>query len=350
MRNCLFVLLAICLSWTSGAFAQSYPNYDSIYVNDFAAILPDSDEKRIRSKLVELTEHSGVEFTVVTISQLADYGYIGPIEPFATGLFNDWGVGNAERNDGVMMLIATQDRLMRIEVGSGYGLSQNDAMKGTIDDTIVPHFRDNDYVTGIEAGVDMVIYHLTGNWPGEYNANAAQKAVWWLQRMLESLGSWIYAILAPLLAIPLRMYRRWRRNKPRYCPRDGFEMVRLDEQWDDTQLQNGQITEERLRSVDYDVWDCPKCDHVTIEGYKAWFSQYGACRSCGYKTVEGDTTILSHATKSSTGEKRIDYHCHHCQDSWSAYRTIAKLSSSSSSSSSSFGGGSSSGGGASGSW
>lgn len=330
------------------ARAQTYPDYAEIYVNDFADLLPEEDEDRIRGKLQELRRERGIEFTVVTIGLMSDYGHVGEIEPFATGLFNTWGVGDAGRNDGVMLLVARYDRKLRIEVGSGYGTTKNAPMKDIIDDVIVPRFKRDDYLGGIDAGVDAVIFDLTGSYPGEYDAGFAQKALNRGQRFLEWIGGWIFVILAPLLGFPVQAYRRWQRNKPRICPNDWSPMERLDEAWDDNHLQKGQITEEELKSVDYDVWQCPKCDHVTVEAYKAWFSRYSACRSCGYRTVEGETEILEPATTSSTGTKRIDYHCLNCDDRWSVTRTIPRKSSSSSSGS--FGGGSSSGGGASGSW
>lgn len=347
MRHFLFLVFAV---WVPIVVqAQTYPDYTETYVNDFADLLSDVDEDRIRDKLIELREKKDIEFTVVTINTMSDYGHSGAIEPFATGLFNYWGVGDAQRNDGVMMLIARFDREMRIEVGAGYGARMNKPMQIVIDSNILPYFRRDDYIGGIEEGVDEVILELTGRYPGEYEKSTAGHLWGRVMDLIHGLGNWLGVILAPFLFIPFQAYRRWKRNKPRICPRDGSEMERLDEEWDDNHLQGGQIKEEQLKSVDYDVWDCPKCNHVTVEGYKAWFSQYGACRSCGYRTVEGDTTILKAATTSSTGKKRIEYHCHHCQDRWSVTRTIPKKSKSSSSSGG-FGGGSSSGGGASGSW
>lgn len=351
LRQLIFLFLTVVLVPVSlSAQTLTYPNYSEIYVNDFADLLPLEDEDRIRAKLIELKEKKDIEFTVVTIGLMSDYGHHGEIEPFATGLFNDWGVGNAQRNDGLMMLIARYDRKMRIEVGSGYGATKNVPMGNVIDTKITPRFKKDDYVGGIEHGVDAVIREVTGSWPGEYDATGLQKSYGALKRFLSWLGDWVYALFIPVAAFGVRAVRRWQRNKPRICARDGTKMTRLDEAWDDNHLQKGQITEERLKSVDYDVWVCRRCDHVTVEGYKSWYSPYGACRSCGFKTVQGNTTTLQSATTSSTGLKRIDYHCHNCGDAWSATRTIPKKSSSSSSSGSSFGGGSSSGGGASGSW
>ena len=129
-------------------------------------------------------------------------------------------------------------------------------------------------------------------------------------------------------------------------------MVLLDDFAEDLHLTESQNLEEQLKSVDYDVWRCESCGHVTVETYRSWFSGYGACPQCSFRTVEGEETITRRATRTRSGFKRIDYTCHNCGHTYSETRTIPKISdnSSSSSSSSSFGGGSSSGGGASGSW
>ena len=331
--------------------AQTYPDYTELYVNDFAYLLSVEDEEVIREKLVELKTETGIEFTVVIIDQMSDYGHDGPIEPFATGLFNYWGVGDASRNDGVMLLISRLDRVLRIEVGSGYGDTKNDAMAAIIDEKIVPLFRDDEYEKGINRGVDAVIRDVGGSWPGEFNASFFEKLKNRFSFGLDVIGDWIAVFYAFLAGLAFRLYRRWQRNKPRICPIDGAKMRKLEEHLDDEYLDDGQKLEEHLKSVDYDVWICDECGHRTIESYKSWFSKYGACRSCEYRTLEGEETIVEHATTSSTGLKRIDYHCKHCNDRYHTHVTIPKKSKSSSSSSSGgFGGGSSSGGGASGSW
>lgn len=349
MKNIAILVLAL-ISLAPVSFAQTYPDYAEIFVNDFADLLTRDQEADIRDDLQELRRETGIEFTVVTINAMGDYGHHGAIEPFATGFFNHWGVGDAARNDGVMMLIARRDREMRIEVGSGYGRDKDAAMKEIIDNVIIPRFRQDEYAAGIGDGVDAVIYDLTGSWPGEYGAPFHVKAWNAVKRTVSWLGGWIYALAAPLLLLPVQAYRRWKRDRARTCPNDGCKMARLDESRDDAHLKTGQIAEEHLKSVDYDVWECPLCDHITIEAYKAWFTRYGACRSCKFRTLEGETTTVQAATTSSTGKQRIDYQCHHCHDTYTGWRTIPKKSKSSSSSSSSFGGGSSSGGGASGSW
>ena len=332
--------------------AQTYPNYQDLYVNDFGAILSSEDETKIRAKLRVLRQADGIEFTVVTITSMQGMGHSGAIEPFATGLFNYWGIGDANRNDGVLLLVSREDRALRIELGAGYGRSKDAEMKRIVDTVIVPEFRRDDYGAGISHGVDAVITEITGRAPVGLPPDAPVFIRNPIQRFLDWIGAWIYAAVAPVLAGAGFLFRRWQRNSPRRCPNDGSRMQKLAEHWDDRHLQEGQIAEEKVKSIDYDVWQCAQCDHLTIEAYKSWFSRYSACRSCGFKTVQASTILVS-PTTASTGKKRVDYICHNCSDVWSATRIIPRVSKSSSSSGSSsggFGGGSSGGGGASGSW
>jgi uncharacterized protein len=348
-RACFLIALCAALGLADRAKAQDYPAYTDVYVNDFGNLLTDLEETELRNALIDLFDRTGVEAVVVTMTTMKTYGHQGQIEPFATGLFNHWGVGNAARNDGVMVLVAKDDRQMRIELGAGYEPAMDRQMKQIIDREMLPAFRKGQFDQGIEDGVDALILAL--------RARAGQP-MGFMERALDqaSRGTWavktlVFSLLAGAGVFIFNLFQSWRRSRPRFCPADGQRMDLLDEVWEDKHLQTGQQTEETLDSVQYDVWDCPACNHVTVEGYKRWFSRYGACNACGYKTMEGDTTIIRHATTSSTGLKRIDYHCHHCQHRYSVDRIISKKSESSSGSGrSSFGGGRSSGGGASGRW
>ena len=338
--------------WAADLRAQVYPDYQSVFVNDFAGLLSDDGEARIAAMLEEVKEERGLEFTVVTITRLSDYDWDEAIEPYATGLFNSWGVGDATRNDGIMLLVARYDRKLRIEIGRGYDQSYDGRMKRVIDDVIVPYFKRDEYENGIIAGVEATILDVTGVFPGEFGASGPERFLSSAQRTIGEPQWWWSLTGVPFLGWGVVAVRRHRRNRPRSCPVHRTDMYRIDEFVDDEHLDEGQRLEERLKSVDYDVWRCETCGHVTIETYKSWFSGYGACPSCRYRTLDGDETVLVSATTSRTGKKRIDYSCRHCGHAYSETRTIPKKSkrSSSSGGGGSFGGGSSSGGGASGSW
>jgi len=329
----------------------SLPGYSDVYVNDYADLLGDAVETRIRDDLIELYDHTGIEMTVLTIPSLGTYSHHGPIEPFATALFNAWGIGNAARNDGVLVLVSLLDREMRIEIGSGYDPSWDARMKRVIDVGFLPDFRADAYQAGIETGVRETIHELTGRYPGSFDAGTFQQGWSWIFWRLTALGDWIWGLVAVPLAGFGFWLRRYLRNRPRPCPKCGTMMTRLGEQADDAHLDGGQTLEEYLKSVDYDVWACPGCDHMDILRYRNWFSGYGACPQCGYRALTTTTKVLRSATTSRTGLKRLTYDCKNCSYHDTEKRVIPKVSKSSSGSGrSSFGGGSSSGGGASGSW
>lgn len=337
-------LIALLL-WGGLAHAQNYPDDHDLYVNDYANLLDIQQESQIRDRLRDLRSQEDIEFTVLTIDAMSDYGHSGSIESFATGLFNTWGIGNADLNDGLLLLVSKDDRELRIEVGSGYGNTLNAPMQRIIDDVIVPDFRRDAYANGIAAGVNAVIAQVTGNVESQP----------FLEKIGQAAKEFVAFIIAGLVFISVlaarfgrKLYRRMRRNVPRKCPVDGATMRRYLEETEDEQLSSGQIAEEHLKSVDHDVWFCDKCDHIQIESYKAFFSKFGACRECGYKTVSGNSHVIRHATYSSSGLRETDYSCRHCSASYSVTSTIPQKTRSSSSGSR--GGGRSSGGGASGRW
>ncbi|WP_112324091.1 TPM domain-containing protein [Oceanibium sediminis] len=332
--------------------APGIPGWRDLYVNDYADLLDDDAETRIRAQLEELYEYTGVEMTVLTIARRSDYGFEGTNEAFATRLFNTWGIGNAEANDGVLILVSRFDREMRIELGAGYGSARDDDMQWVIDEYFLPNFRADRYQIGIEQGVEGTIREIAGVSPGQYESSTLWRGFSTIGRGLESLGGWLWGLLLVPLGGAAWTFRRWLRYRPRDCGTCGTRMVLQNEDVDDAHLSGGQRLEEFVRSVDYDVYECPSCNRMEISRYPAWFSSYGTCPQCDYRTMSSDTEILEAATTTSTGRKRIDYQCHNCKFTDSEVRTIPKVSKSSSSGSgrSSFGGGSSSGGGASGSW
>lgn len=327
------------------------PGYNDVYVNDDQDLLDDAAETRIRNALIDLYDHTGIEMTLLTIPDMASYGHTGPIELFATALFNAWGIGDATRNDGVLILISRHDRSMRIELGAGYDGSYDARMQRVIDDAFLPKFRQDKYQAGIEGGVDETIHEIAGIYPGDFDSGTLTLGWSQIIRWLQQIGAWVIGILAAPLAAFALWLRRYLRNRPRPCAQCNTAMSRAGETADDAHLDGGQRLEEYLKSVDYDVWHCPDCGHMDIIRYKSWFSSHGACPQCNYRTMSTTTTILQSATTSSTGRKKLEYNCAHCQYHDTEIRTIPKVSKSSSGSGrSSFGGGSSSGGGASGSW
>lgn len=334
------------------ATAQTYPLNKSPYINDYADLLSPVQEAEIARKLADLRKFRDIEMTVLTIEQRGDYGQDVTNEVFATNLFNTWRLGDTNRNDGVLFVVSRLDRDMRIEVGGGYGTTKDAALKRIIDRVVIPEFRLNNYATGVINGVDQTIREIGGVWPDQYNANVVTR--WWTD-IKAWLGGFIVLLLAPIGWLAYRGYRAANRRRPRRCPVDGAWMPRVLDEYEHKHLTSGQIKEEELASKQYDVWICRDCNHVTIKGFRRWFSKQKLCNNCGFHTLEsqGSETTL-HPTNHSVGERRTDFLCNHCNTPHVVFKQLPQLSDSSSSGGGSFGGGggggSSSGGGASGSW
>lgn len=177
----------------------------------------------------------------------------------------------------------------------------------------------------------------------------------------------VMGIIFPLpliLYFPFHIIRKTRfRNHSRTCKDCGGKMKKLSEADDDQFLNRSQLIEEQIKSVDYDVWQCEKCNATEAWHFPNRFSKYSECPSCKAKAYYrvSDRTITP-ATYSSSGEGESVHECKACNRKNKNRYTIAKLvrSQSSSSSGSSFssssssggswGGGRSGGGGASSSW
>lgn len=351
VRPVFVIMLWLAVS-VQPATSQTYPEDRDPYVNDYADLLTPAQEQEIAEKLADLRKNRDIEMTVLTITRRSDYSQTVTNEAFATNLFNRWGIGDRNRNDGVLFLVSRFDRDMRIEVGSGYGRTKDEALKKIIDRVIIPKFRLNTYDAGIIEGIDHTIREIAGVWPGQYDANSFTR--WWTDIWMWA-GGFIVLMFAPMGWLVWRAYVAAKRRAPRRCPIDGSWMPRVLDEYEHKHLTSGQIKEEELASKEYDVWICRDCDHVTIEGFRRWFSRQTLCNNCGYKTLESyNTETIVPATRISYGERRTDFRCYHCEEKYSVFKSLPKLRDNISSGGSSFGGGggggSSSGGGASGSW
>jgi uncharacterized protein len=148
------------------------------------------------------------------------------------------------------------------------------------------------------------------------------------------------------------------REHPRECKYCGRTLTRLDENKDDDYLTKGQIREEQLKSVDYDVWVCDGCNAEETVIYPNLSSKYSTCPKCNFKTFTRlSSRTLRSATESSEGVGEETKACKFCNHQTTTKYSIARITrsssgsgSSSSSSGGSWGGGSSGGGGASSSW
>ena len=106
--------------------------------------------------------------------------------------------------------------------------------------------------------------------------------------------------------------RRIRRYRSRDCPECRIQMELLSEDDDDAHLSKSEILEEKVKSVNYDVWKCSSCSRTQIVRYGAFFSRYSKCPTCGARTKSVSTAVISEPTNVISGTKEITESCDNC--------------------------------------
>ncbi|MCJ7827644.1 TPM domain-containing protein [Patescibacteria group bacterium] len=155
IRNILISGLVLA-SVVSTVWALDFPEPKG-YVNDFAGLMSGVEVGQLESRLVEIESVSGVEIAVVTVENLQET----TIEEFAVLLFEDWEIGKAKQDNGLLILVAQDEREMRLEVGYGLEPVITDGRAGRIiREWMTPAFKEEQYYQGIDAAVGQVEEYL----------------------------------------------------------------------------------------------------------------------------------------------------------------------------------------------
>ncbi len=296
------------------------------------------------------------------------------IDDFATGLFESWGLGKEDMDNGLLILVAKDRRKAVIRPGYGLEGVLTDMRCGQLlRELMFPAFARGDYdngllnaATAIESvltdpdaaaeifssqadadnrrpGLDTdgvfslyircaafigaimllvllyMLWHTRGR--GRHERYVALVRLKPLYLALTFIGLGI-----PLAAsLPLILLLQHWRNSPRRCQRCGTKMNKLDEATDNLYLNAGQDIEEQLGAVDYDVWLCPKCGETDIEPYLNHSSAYKQCPRCGVRAYGlRAKRILAEPTTRSEGRGVRQMHCFACGYDHDEHYTIPR--------------------------
>lgn len=139
------------------AQAQDYPPTPQGPVSDGANIISPQTEAQLDASLRDYNKQTGRAIIIATVPTLGG----ASIESYATGLYSKWGIGGAKRDTGLLLLIAPNERKMRIEVGYGLHGYFGGIMAGrVINDVIAPRFKEGNYDAGVTDGVNAILAHL----------------------------------------------------------------------------------------------------------------------------------------------------------------------------------------------
>jgi len=312
------------------------------WVADPAHHLAASTVHAIDSLVDDLQREKSIEMAVVVIDSLDG------LEPADAALLlhRRWGVGNRQRDNGLVFLWSPALRKLQVSVGYGLEGVLPDARVGRIlDESVLPSFRGNNFDRGMLQGVEKLAdasreetaWRPASVAPGRPTTAARRfvgDSVWLL------IGSGMFVLLGAVVTPSL-----WRR-RPRRCPNGHGRMRRLSEAEDDAMLTREEGLEERLGSIDYDVWVCAQCDQRLVIPYRKWFSKYSDCPKCRRRTCETRTVTVTAATTVIAGLRVISRECQNCGFKDQRREIIPRVvETSSSGSSGSFGGGGGGGGG-----
>jgi uncharacterized protein len=157
-----FIFLLVLLFLSTGiAYAQTFPDVQG-YVNDFAQLLSPQAKLQLESQLSNLEKDTTAQVAVVTVKSLEGI----TVEEYASKLFEKWGIGQKGKDNGILVLVALEDRKMRIEVGYGLEPIITDGRAGRIrDEHILPAFKNNAYEKGIVAGINAIENYIREGTP-----------------------------------------------------------------------------------------------------------------------------------------------------------------------------------------
>ncbi len=302
------------------------------FVADVPRLLTPEARQRVDTRL-RAVQDSGLGDVGVAIMPS-----IGDFPPYEMGLaiYRTWGIGrvdslgSARRDLGVLLLIVPKelapDSAGHCWITTGYGAEGliTDATGAAIcRDRIIPHLRSRDYEAAIMSGVEAIAAAnaagLAGDSaPATSSAPASEPRRWQSPMSVALIVGGLLAVGGSLAAIPL-----WLRRRSRRCPKCGARMQRLDEARDDASLNRGQQLEERIGSVDYDVWECG-CGETLVLPYGKMFSGYSVCDACKVRAVKTKRTVLAQPTYTSTGLAEDVSRCESCERVTKKQVTLAR--------------------------
>lgn len=331
------------------------------YVADPDGLMDSSVKDKVNARLYNLRRQTSAEVMVAVPSDIGDT----PIEEWTERLFTGWGIGKKDKDNGVLLVIAPEQRKTYIMTGYGVeGVLPDIACANIIRRSVIPAMKEGD----LDAAVDNATILLndalsdpvaaeelrssqSDNFSGMqdtlspevllnflyivaftiwvlglglmirdmFNARKLDnyhRARMWKSHLKMYLVLGILSLGAGLIffAIAFLLYRRMR-TKGKECRVCGSKMHRLNEEEDNQQLNDAQDLEERLNTVDYDVWECDNCGAVEKYPFITSQTKYKKCPNCGTIAmcmVEDRTVTPATVRHEGMGEKIYECRfCHH---------------------------------------
>ncbi len=195
----LFLCLAL---WVTGAWAEVPVPPLTARVTDLTATLATADKTALENDLQALEARSGAQVAMLLVSTTQPES----IEQYSIRVVEAWQLGRKEHDDGVLLLVAKDDRKLRIEVGYGLeGRIPDVVAFRIIDQVITPHFKQGDFAGGLAAGIERLAALIEGQeipadvTPADADPDPFEDIPAWLLLVLVVVGSIVRWVIGPLL-------------------------------------------------------------------------------------------------------------------------------------------------------
>lgn len=369
LRSLSFIVFTFLLSFVS--IAKDYspqdvinPNISDrrIYVADPANLVSASAKARANSILWNLRQKTGAEVVEVIVPNTGMYTR----EEFATKLFDHWKIGKADKDNGVLILIVTDQKEAWLATGYGVeGIIPDIAATKIINRSVVANMKEGN-LDGAVVDVAQDVARILSDPVAAEELKSSQNDIWDQAPESEITGddilTFVLMIIVAMTLIAFILYfydvnkfknrsrydqarawqddmniyltlaiisagigcipyilakRRYRklRNDPMQCPACKGKMHKLNEEEDNNLLSPSQDFEEKINSVDYDVWVCDDCGSVERFAFPNKNSKYEICPHCHTKamTLVHDHTVVPPTTR-RTGIGEKVYECKYCHN------------------------------------
>lgn len=169
IKRCIKIILVItlCLICISTVYSEAVVSpTNNFYINDYANLISDDTEQYIIKMNRELEAKTGAQIVVVTVPSLEGQS----LEEYANTLFRQFGIGDKQKNNGLLLLLALDERKFRVEVGYGLEGALPDAKTGRMqDEYIIPYLKDDKWDEGIRNGFNAFLEEVAKEYNVEIN-------------------------------------------------------------------------------------------------------------------------------------------------------------------------------------
>ncbi|MCM1368904.1 MAG: TPM domain-containing protein [Candidatus Amulumruptor caecigallinarius] len=366
--NRLYIFISLFITFISASAQvmkpEDMPNVNIAdrreYVSDPTNILSPETREAINRQLYNLRLQTTAEVAVAIPPSIGDM----PIEEWSEKLFTSWGIGKSDKDNGALLVLVPNDHLVRIQTGYGMeGVLPDISCANIIGRAVIPNMKENNPDAAVREAVGMMAQAIrdpaaarelkskqADNFSGGLETlspdviwgfvriiagvmfavglclfiydcinsrkrrNNHDKSLMWRNHLIPFFWIGVFSLGLGLIffILALIMYRTIRTKRLK-CPTCGGKMHRLSEDEDNQLLSDSQDLEERLNTVDYDVWECDKCGTVERFPYPAKQTKYTECPACHTiaRTLVEDR-ITRQPTVRTYGEGVKIYECLFC--------------------------------------